>query len=115
MDRIENIINDLLPDREKQRIYLEILCEVIKYADSFGSEKWGLSVKNDGIRIKVGSLITTTIHENSIWIALDKELIENNTAQINKLLESDWDSGEWSEYSAVKTRNYFCRDSSKDK
>ena len=115
MDRIEKIINDLLPDKEKQRIYLEILCEVIKYADSFGSEKWGLSIKSDGIRIKVGNLITTTIHENSIWLALDKELIGKNTAQLNKTLEPDWDSGEWAEYSAIKTRNYFYRYNSKDK
>jgi len=115
MDRIEKIINDLLSDKEKQRNYLDILCEIIKYADSFGSEKWGLSIKSDGIRIKIGNLITTTIHENSIWIALDKELIENNTEKINKMLESDWDFGEWAEYSVVKTRNYFYRDISKDK
>jgi len=115
MDKIEKIINNLLPDKDKQRIYLEILCEVIKYADSFGSEKWGLSIKSDGIRIKIGNLITTTIHENSIWFALDKELIDKNTAQINEILEPDWDLGEWAEYSAVKTRNYFYRDNSKDK
>lgn len=115
MDRIEKIINDLLPDKGKQKIYLEILCEIIRYADSFGSEKWGLSIKSDGIRIKIGSLITTTIHENSIWLALDKELIEKNTAQINEMLEPDWDYGEWAEYSAVKTRNYFYRDNSKHK
>ncbi len=31
------------------------------------------------------------------------------------MLESDWDSGKWAEYSAVKTRNYFYRDNTKDK
>ena len=31
------------------------------------------------------------------------------------MLESDWDSGDWAEYSAVKTRNYFYRDISKEK
>lgn len=115
MSEIEKIITDLLPDKHRQRNYLEILCEIICYADSFGSEKWGLSIKSDGIRIKIGNLITTTIHENSIWLALDKELIENNTAEINSLLKSDWDSGEWAEYTAVKTRNYFYRDNSKEK
>jgi len=115
MDKIEKIINELLPDKQKQKTYLEILCEIIMYADSFGSEKWGLSIKNDGIRIKVGSLITTTIHKNAIWLALDKKLIVNNSKETNKMLEFGWDSGEWAEYSAVKTRNYFYRDSSKDK
>lgn len=115
MDEIEKIITDLLPDKDRQRIYLEILCEIISYADSFGSEKWGLSVKSDGIRIQIGSLITTTIHRSSIWLALDKELIENNTDEINRILESDWDSGDWAEYSAIKTRNYFYRDNSKEK
>lgn len=38
-----------------------------------------------------------------------------NAAQINEILEPDWDLGEWAEYSAVKTRNYFYRDNSKDK
>lgn len=115
MSEIEKIISDLLPDKNRQRNYLEILCEIIRYADSFGSEKWGLSVKRDGIRLKIGSLITTTIHEDSIWIALDKELLKDNTAEINEMLESDWDSGDWAEYSAVKTRNYFYRDISKEK
>jgi hypothetical protein len=115
MDRIEKIISDLLPDKKKQRVYLDILCEIIKYADTFGSEKWGVSIKSDGIRIKIGNLITASIHENSIWLALDKELIENSTAQLNEILEPDWDSGDWAEYSAIKTRNYFYRDYSKDK
>ncbi|RTE52769.1 EVE domain-containing protein [Arenibacter aquaticus] len=115
MNEIEKITTDLLPDKTKRRVYLEILCEIISYADSFGSEKWGLSIKSDGIRVKIGNLITTTIHENSLWLALDKELIENNTSEIKRILESDWDSGEWAEYSAIKTRNYFYRDNSKEK
>ncbi|MBV6483784.1 MAG: hypothetical protein KFKLKKLM_00239 [Flavobacteriales bacterium] len=115
MDKIEKIIHKLLPDKIKQRMYLEILCEVIKYANSFGSEKWGLSITKNQIRLKVGSLITSSIEPNSIWLAMDKELIEKNTTEINDLLEPDWDSGKWAEYSAVKTRNYFYRDSSKDK
>jgi len=89
MSEIEKIISDLLPDKNRQRNYLEILCEIIRYADSFGSEKWGLSVKGDGIRLKIGSLITTTIHEDSIWIALDKELLKDNSTEINEMLESD--------------------------
>lgn len=115
MNEIDKIISDLLPDKNRQRNYLEILCEIISYADSFGSEKWGLSISNNSIRLKVGSLITSTIEPDSIWIALDKELIKNNTTEINEMLESDWDTGKWAEYSAVKTRNYFYRDISKEK
>ncbi len=115
MDRIETIIEDLLSDKERQRNYLEILCEIVKYADSFGAEKWGLSVKNDEIKVLIGNLMTAAVRKNSFWIALDRELIDENTEEINKMLESGWDLGEWAEYSAVETRNYFYRARSKDK
>jgi len=78
---VKEIINNLIPDKEKQRIYLEIFCEVIKYADSYGSEKWGISAKRDGIKLKVGSLTTTSIQKNAICFALNKELINKTTAQ----------------------------------
>ncbi len=117
MDRneIQNIIDKNIPTKEKQRLYLDIFCEIVMYADSFGSEKWGVNIKSDGIRINVGSLMTTTLQFDSIWMALDKELIKENPNELNDILSADWDTGEWSEYSAIKTQNYFYKDFSKDK
>lgn len=115
MKDITKRIAHLLPDKNRQNIYLEILCEIIVYANSFGSKKWGLSIKSDGIRLKIGNLITTTIHKNALWLALDKELIKDIPDEINKILEPDWDTGDWAEYKIIKTRNYFYRDLSKAK
>ena len=116
INEIEKIIKSIVPDNTKRNLYLNILCEAIKFVHSFGPEKWGLSIRNDGIRLHVGNLITTTVHGDSIWVSLDKELLENEKCSLeNELLLSEWDIGEYGEYSAIKTRNYFFKEVTKDK
>jgi hypothetical protein len=38
--KIENIIKRIIPTEDKRKTFLAIFYETIKYADTFGSEKW---------------------------------------------------------------------------
>ena len=112
---IKNIIGKIITTESKRKVFLTIFSEMIKYANTFGPEKWGVRVANDSIRISIGNLITATLQNDSIWMSLDKEFLTQNTPRLDNLLEKDWDKGEWAEYKAIKTKNYYYKDNSLEK
>ena len=111
MNNLEKYITRLLPDNKRRLLYLEIFKEIILYANSLGVEKWGVHCKAGSIRFLVGGLIIATIHENSVWLALDAELLASANPDIVKAIENDWDTGKWAFYRAIETKNLFYTDS----
>jgi len=109
-DKVEEAIKSLLPDEKFRKVCLSLFLQSINQANSYGSNKWGVHYRRDGIRLLVGSLIVFTIHKNRIWLALDKQLLNERkdtreSLGINKLWQ--WDDGKWSEYKAVPSMNGY--------
>ncbi|KKG11732.1 hypothetical protein EO98_15790 [Methanosarcina sp. 2.H.T.1A.6] len=106
-----------MPDEKFRKVCLSLFLQSINQANSYGSNKWGVHYRRDGIRLLVGSLIVFTIHKNGIWLALDKQLLNERkdtreSLGINKLWQ--WDDGKWSEYKAVPSMNGYYTPSSEN-
>lgn len=112
---IETKITQIIPTESKRKVFLTIFCEAIQYANSFGAHKWGVKVLSNKIRLIVGSLITTTICEDSLWMALDKDLLSKSSPQILNLLADDWDNVEYPEYSVINSKNWYYNDDTLEK
>lgn len=106
MSKVESTINVIIPDKNKRKLYFTILLETINLADSFGSNKWGIYYMKDRIRFLVGNLIVFTISNRGIWLALDKEKLENDQFYLNS---GQWkcDSEDYPEYSVIPSKNGF--------
>ena len=101
-----------MPNDENRKICLSLFLEALIKANSFGSNKWGAYYQSDGIgiRLLVGSLIVFTIHEGEVWLALDKQLLIELKAKqdlLDNCLNWRWDTGRWSEYKPVPSRNGY--------
>lgn len=102
----------LLPNEKNRKICLSLFLEALIKANSFGSNKWGVYYQSDGIgiRLLVGNLIVFTIHKGEIWLALDKQLLKESKAKQNLLencLSWRWDTGRYSEYKPVPSKNGY--------
>jgi hypothetical protein len=110
MDDVRKVIHSLLPDAETRRFCLEAFDETVRYADSFGSEKWGAYYERVRVRILVGSLIVFTLESGCIWLALDQELLETSQELSNFLESSEdwqWDNDDYPRYTKIPSRNGF--------
>lgn len=112
ISKIENEMARLLPDQEVRRLYLSLFLEALVEANSKGANKWGVyyAPGDDRLRLLVGSLIVFTIHRQGLWITLDQELLETSLWEVDQLANSDawhWDTGRWSHYKRVPSRNGF--------
>ena len=79
------LINYCLTKKKEESVYLYFL-EALKKANSYGSNKWGVYCEDKRVRLLVGSLIVFTIHKDIIWLALDKQKL-NEKMNIKKSLE----------------------------
>lgn len=110
--QVQKIVTLLLPDEENRKMCLSLFAEALNKADSFGSNKWGAYYRSDGIgiRLLVGNLIVFTIHRGEIWLALDKEMLNESKAKQDVLENARswrWDTGRYSEYIPVPSRNGY--------
>lgn len=115
MTQIEKHIIKLLPDEKKRNLYLDIFKEIILYANSFGTEKWGVHCKPRIIRLLIGNLIVASIHKNCLWLPLDSESLESMAPDQLKELENDWDTGEWATYDSINSKNIYYSDDDLEK
>jgi len=78
-------------------------------ANKHGANKWGAYYINDRVRLLVGSLIVLTIHKQGVWVTLDQQHLEKSQEQRHLELSPDWhwDTGEYSEYIAVPSKNGY--------
>lgn len=79
-------------------------------ANKHGADKWGTYYIDDRVRLLVGSLIVLTIHKQGMWVTLDQQQLEKSQELKHSLkLSPDWqrDTGEYSEYSAVPSKNGY--------
>jgi len=109
---IERVIKSLLPEAKIRKICLSILLESLIEANTYGSNKWGIYyiVDADRLRLLVGSLIVLSIHKQGVWMALDKQLLYELKEDFDILKTSQdwqWDSGRWSEYKKIPSKNGF--------
>lgn len=86
---VESIVNSIVPDVNKRRLCLSLLLESINFANSCGSDKWGVYYQRDRIRFLVGNLIVFTISDNKIWLALDKENLNKSLSDQKIPLNSE--------------------------
>lgn len=110
IDNVRGTVTSLLPNEEHRMIYLALFLQALNKANSYGSNKWGVHYRSDGVRLLVGNLIVFTIHKNKIWLALDKQLLRGNKNKRDLLDKSElwsWDDGKWSEYKAIPSMNGY--------
>lgn len=117
IDKVEKTIKSLLPDKEHRMICLSLFLQALNEANSYGNNKWGVHYRRDGVRLLVGNLIIFTIHKKGVWLALDKQLLnekKDTRELLNKSELWQWDNGKWSEYKAVPSINGYYTPSSED-
>lgn len=109
MQNIEKTINSLIPDQENRKLSLNIFLETIRFANSFGSNKWGTSTKYR-VGLSIGSLIIFTIEKDRLWMALDKEFMNLYQDDIEFLISSgywEWDEKVYPEYNSIQSKNGY--------
>ena len=118
-ESVEKLIKNLFPDEKMRERCLKIFSECIIQADESGSNKWGIHVKKDRIRLLVGSLIVCTVMKDKIWLGLYNEAFKAS-GSVREIIESSecwsWDTEDYPEYSKVPSRNgyYLLKDESID-
>lgn len=104
------MIHSLLLDVKTRRLCLEAFGESVSYANSLGSEKWGVHYERGKVRLLVGSLIVFTIEPGCVWLALDRQLLETSQ-ELSSFLEStegwQWDNHDYPRYTKVPSKNGF--------
>ncbi|MEG3057297.1 MAG: HNH endonuclease signature motif containing protein [Methanoculleus sp.] len=109
-NQIERTISSFLPDEEYRKVCLSLFVDSLLEANSYGSKKWGAYCYSGGVRLLVGSLIVFTIHRKGLWLALDKQLLDEKKDERRQLEASEswsWGRGEWSEYKKIPSRNGY--------
>ncbi len=86
---------------------LNAFADSLIQCSSYGSEKWGTYRDDDRLRLLLGSLIVMSLEDQRIWMALDKEQIPEIEEELDDSPHWTWDTGEYSEYSAVPSVNGY--------
>ena len=104
---VRETIRALISDEEQRRNYLQILLSVIKKADSYGKNKWGVHCRENLIKVLVGNLIVFTIEKNCLWCALEKELAKKHLilSELNTFWR--WDTDDYPMYNKVPSKNGY--------
>lgn len=109
-EAIHDTLNKILPNKKLRENCFNILSECIICADESGSNKWGLHLHKNKIRLLVGSMIVFTIHDKEIWIALDRDYL-NSEDEFEEVLNDSpnwrWDADVYPEYTRVPSRNGY--------
>ncbi|WP_028895272.1 hypothetical protein [Syntrophorhabdus aromaticivorans] len=106
---IEKLIRFLLHDGIRSDC-LRKLCDAICQADSFGSNKWGVSYEPTKVRLLIGSFIAFTIEKGGIWLALDADISGKEQGVLKKAEDEGcwrWDTEGYPEYRKVPSRNGY--------
>jgi len=111
---IRSLVEELIPEPQQRHAYLTILLEIINYAHTMGAEKWCVSIRDNKVRFNIGNLLISSLEKNAIWLSLDKNGLESISTSLQERLNPGWDNGEWAEFRAILTKNYYYRDSSKE-
>lgn len=56
---------------------LEMFAECIKEANQHGSDKWGVTLYKNKIRLTVGNIVVCTLSDDSLWLSLDKSYLDS--------------------------------------
>jgi len=109
-EEVETVARKLFPEKEIRSVCLKVFAASINHADILGSGKWGVYFKENKIRLLVGNLIVCTAHENTLWMTLDADGLNASKDKRRLLSRSEgweWDSGDYSKFSAVPSRNGY--------
>jgi len=109
--KIADIMESLVPEKEKRRHFLSIFLEAINHANSLGSNKWGVQciAEEEKVRLLVGSFIVLTIGKGRLWFALDEELLkpEEKVLSLEHSDQWQWDKDDYPAYRKVLSRNGY--------
>ena len=110
-NKVEKAIKLLLPNEEDRKICLSLFLEAVNKANSFSSNKWSTHYRSDGIRLVVGHHIVFTVHKDGIWLALDKQMLneeKDKRIKLENLVETRtwrWDNKDYPEYDKPPSKN----------
>lgn len=109
-EAIHYTLNKILTNQKLRENCFNILSECIICADESGSNKWGLHLHKNKIRLLVGSMIVCTIQNEEIWIALARDYL-NTEDEFEQVLNDSpnwrWDADDYPEYTRVPSRNGY--------
>jgi hypothetical protein len=108
--KIESVIYQLLPQKQMREVCLQMLVEIINYANSHGRDKWGIYYEKNHIRMLMGYFIIFTIEKGCVWLALDKDLINLSPVEKRLIDQSNdwkWDKEDYPEYHKIQSINGY--------
>lgn len=109
--KIANIMESLVPGKEKRQHFLSIFLEAINHANSLGSNKWGVQcvAEEEKVRLLVGSFIVLTVGKGRLWLALDEELLKTKekALSLENFEQWQWDKDDYPVYRKVLSRNGY--------
>lgn len=107
---VKETLDRILPEKNLRENCLNVFSECIICADESGSNKWGLHLQKNKIRLLVGSMIVCTIQDAEIWMAIDRAYLESENELEDVFNDSPfwrWDSEDYSEYTRVPSLNGY--------
>lgn len=117
----KTVVASIFPNEATRKTCLGWFRDAVIKADTCGKNKWGAYYDpgDKSIRLLVGSLIVFTVHTRGrMWMALDKQLLEEDKDQNDLLTSSrgwEWDTGQWREYKPVPSKNGYYTPSDGDR
>lgn len=114
---VERILALLQLDLDMRKRCLGVLAEAIVEANTYGANKWGVHLvgaHRDRIRLLVGNLVVLSVGKHGLWMALDRQSLEESQEQKDYLEQSqdwEWDTGLYAdgypEYKQVPSKNGY--------
>ena len=107
---VEAILHKQYPEAEQRTLAAEFLGWAVCQADAYGTHLWAVYAASDRVRLVFGSLIVCTLYAEKVWLALDKQTLENEESLRDRLDQSEhwsWDEDGFPEYKPVESKNGF--------
>lgn len=115
LSEVMQVAQRLFPDPKRRTLCLSLFAEAISNAHECGPDKWTVHLKRNRFRLIAGSLIIFTVEPRTIWVALDRQQLEESVEHQLLLEQTNswrWDNSDYPEYTRVPSQNgYYVPDS----
>lgn len=93
-----------VPDQRIREAMLAIFAASMDFIEARRPEWCHVRFASEGLRLFAGRLIVLTVHEDTVWLAVDPSAAE---ADLDQLSSWRWDTGRWQRYRRVTSRNGY--------
>ncbi len=104
----ERLILSILPQSDTRQKVLTVFADAIEEANRHGRDVWAVrDNRARKVRLHVGRVVICTIGNGSIWMALDKGLLDtsNHESFLERSGDWEWGKGRYAEYRLIPSRN----------